>query len=538
MNKNIITALLLLTATMSQAQAPDDVDTRRACTSIAVGRKASADGSIITSHTCDGDCRTWVKWVPAQDHEKGAMETVYTGRMYTQSFDDSTKVYKKGEIPQVAHTYRYLDTAYPCINEKQLGIGETTIFGRKILKNPNSMFMIEELERIVLERCTTAREAIKLIGELVKTYGYADTGECLTIADPNEVWYFEIFGEGSDRKGAVWAAVRVPDDEVAVSANIPRIGHVDVNDKDNYMVSDNIFDVAKRLKLWNGKDEFCMWKVYGGTNLEKKEKNYDTREFFILSTLAPSLNLNDKGESLPLSVKPEKKISVEDVSRLLGSYYEGTALSMADRHKIPNPNKRDKDGNIVESEPDSITSQVSNPWMRNDEVAMYNGMGDTGATNVRTVSMPWCAYSTVIQLRSWLPNEVGGVVWLSLDNPGESPRFPIFAGCSDLPRMLAYCGQINGRDDAAITHVREANRLATVRWGRFRNTLEPARDYFWDKAKRELPFVEKIWQEINQEDPKEAEKMINGYVADFFAATIIKWDDMAKYFWRQALWGF
>ncbi|MBR1519463.1 MAG: C69 family dipeptidase [Prevotella sp.] len=532
-------AVIVLTSVFANAQSvPDDIDARGACTSIAVGRKASADGSIITSHTCDGDCRTWMNFVQAQDHKAGEMEPVFQGRMWTQAFGDSTKVYKKGEIPQVAHTYRYLDTAYPCINEKQLGIGETTIFGREMLKNPDGMLYIEELERIVLERCTTARDAIRLIDHLTKTYGYADTGECLTIADKNEVWFFEIFGEGRDRKGAVWAAVRVPDDEVAVSANIPRIGHIDVKDTENYMASANIFDVAKRLKLWDGKEEFCMWKVYGGTNLEKKEKNYDTREYFILSTLAPSLNLNDKGESLPLSVKPEKKLSVEDVSRLLGSYYEGTSLSMADRHKIPNPKKKDKEGNIVENEPDSITSPVSNPWMRKDEVAMYNNMGDKGAMNTRTVSMPWCAYSTVVQLRSWLPDEVGGVVWVSFDNPGESPRIPIFAGCTEVPRMFLFCGQRNNRKDSAISLFREANRLATVRWGEFRNTLEPARDYFWQKADREIPFVESSWKELNSKDPKEAEKMLNGYTADFFAATIMKWNDMAQWFWYKTLWGF
>ena len=115
--------------------------------------------------------------------------------MHTQTADDSTKMYRKGVIPQVRHTYRYLDTAYPCLNEKQLAMGETTITGRKELKNPDGMFMIEELERIALERCTTARDAIRLMGELVRQYGYGDSGECLTVADKNEVWIFEIQGE-------------------------------------------------------------------------------------------------------------------------------------------------------------------------------------------------------------------------------------------------------------------------------------------------------------------------------------------------------
>ena len=144
--------------------------------------------------------------------------------------------------------------------------------------------------------------------------------------------------------------------------------------------------------------------------------------------------------------------------------------------------------------------------------------------NIRTVSVPWCAYSTVIQLRSWLPDEVGGVAWIALDNPGESPRFPIFAGTTELPRMLQVCGQHSERDDAALWHYRKANRLATVRWGTHRKTVEPLRDYFMEKGQRELPFVEQTWQSLNASDPASAQGMLNGYVADFFGATILFFD--------------
>ena len=511
---------------------------RMSCTSIMVGKKASVDGSVITSHTCDSWYRTWMQIVPAKDHKSGVKTAIYDGRMHTQSPLDSTKMYKKGVIPQVAHTFRYLDTAYPCLNEKQLGIGETTISGRDTLRNKKGMFMIEELQRIALERCSTAREAIQLIGELVKQHGYGDSGECLTIADKNEVWIFEIYGEGPKKIGGVWAAVRIPDDHIAVSANISRINTIDVNDKANYMYSENVFEVARKLKLWDGKETFSFWKAYSGGNYFKEKKNYSVREHFIMNALAPSQHFSDTIENLPLSVKPDEKVSVEKVMQLLGSYYEATDKNLSGRHKIPNPKRKDKGGKLVENKPDSIVSPVSNPWMRPDEINMYYAMGDSVMKNIRTVSVPWCAYSTVIQLRSWLPDEVGGVAWVALDNPGQSPRFPIFSGTTELPKMLQICGQHTDRDDAALWHYRKANRLATVRWGTYRKTMEPVRDYFIEKGLRELPFVEQSWQKLKNEDAKKAEQMLNGYTADFFGATIGRWDEMARHFWRQTWGGF
>ncbi|MBQ7472714.1 MAG: C69 family dipeptidase [Prevotella sp.] len=504
------------------------------CTSIVVGKQASQDGSVMTSHTCDSWYRTWMQMVPARDYERDTITAIYDGRMHTQSAQDSTKMYRKGVIPQVRHTFRYLDTAYPCMNEKQLAMGETTISGRDTLMNKKGMFMIEELERIALERCSTARQAIRLMGDLVRQYGYGDSGECLTIADKSEAWIFEIFGEGPKKIGGVWAAVRIPDDEIAVSANISRISTLDLADKDHYMASDNVYDVAKRLKLWDRKEEFCFWKAYSGGNYFGEKKNYSVREHFIMNSLAPSLCLSDTVENLPLSVKPDKPVSAETIMRLLASYYEGTDKNLSGRHMIPNPKRKDKDGNLKENEPDSIVSPFSNPWMRPDEINMYYAMGDSAMKNIRTVSVPWCAYSTVIQLRSWLPDEVGGVAWIALDNPGESPRFPIFCGVTELPKMLQVCGQHDQRDDAALWHYRKANRLATLRWGTYRKTLEPLRDYFMEKGARELKFVEDTWNDLNARQPEEAQRMLNGYTADFFGATITRWDELARELWRKS----
>ena len=521
--RRTILAITLAFASLASGMAQD----KDACTSIAVGRLASADGSVITSHTCDSWYRTWMKMEPAKDYPNDTTMIVYEGLMHTETPASMTGVKEKGTIPQAKHTYRFLNTAYPCLNEHQLAIGETTYSGRDTLQNKNGMFMIEELCRIVLQRCTTAREAIKTIDELTKKYGYGDSGECLTIADTKETWIFEIQGAGPKKIGAVWAAQRIGDDEVAVSANVSRIGKIDFNDKDRFMASANVKTVAKELGLWDGKEEFSFWKAYSGGNYYDEPKNYSVRELFIMQQLAPHAGYNNDMEELPVSFKPEKKVSVDDIAKLLSSTYEGTPLSLSSRldSLTASAGKNHKNMN---------GAMVANPWMRPDEIKLHAAaLNDTTMENIRTVSVSWCAYSTIIQLRSWLPDNIGGVAWICLDNPGQSPRFPIFSGTTELPPMLGICGQHSLRTDAALTHYRAANRIATVRWGKTRDSMHKAQQYFLDKGKCELPFVDSTWQKLNATDPTAAETFLNGYTADFFAATVMKWDDLYKNYWQM-----
>ncbi len=500
-----------------------------ACTSIMVGKQASTDGSVMTSHTCDSWYRTWMSIEPAKDYPRDTIMSIYEGLMHTENSGDMTGVKERGTIPQARHTYRFLNTAYPCLNEKQLGMGETTISGRDTLQNKKGLFMIEELQRVALQRCSTAREAIRLMGSLIKQYGYGDSGECLTIADQNEVWIFEVFGEGPKQIGGVWAAQRIPDDEVAVSANICRIGRLDLNDTDHFMASDNVFSVAKQLGLWDGKEEFSFWKAYSGGNYFNEPKNYSVRELFIMQQLAPDANFTDEMGELPLSVKPKEKVSVERVSKLLGSYYEGTDLSLS--CKI---DSLAKDGNGVKLK--GGKPLISNPWMRPDEIRRYAGLlNDSTMANIRTVSVSWCAYSTIIQLRSWMPDDIGGVAWIALDNPGQSPRFPIFSGNTELPMMLGVCGQHRKRDDAALWHYREANRISSMKWGQTRTSLQKAQQHFLDKAAHEQSFVEQTWWNTEE---KHRTAFLNGYTADFFNATIGSWDELARKYWRQFWSGF
>lgn len=522
---------LLVLPISAQESHPRDPES---CTSIMVGKKASTDGSVITSHTCDSWYRTWASIVPAHDYPNDTVMSIYDGRMHTEFVTDQTGVKEKGQIPQVKHTYRFLDTAYPCLNEKQLGMGETTISGRKELVNKKGMFMIEELERVALQRCTTAREAIQLMGALIKQYGYADSGECLTIADPHEVWIFEVFGEGPDKIGGVWAAQRINDDEVGVSANIPRIGTLNLNDKDHYMASDNVYQVAKDLKLWDGKQPFKFFKAYGGPNRQGVYKNYSVREFFIMSTLAPSKGYSQDMDELPVSFKPDRQVSAEDVIRMLSQTYEGTDFENTKALLVEQKDAKTGEVKLVKS-------TAANPWMRADEVAMLKAIAadKEAIQNNRLIAVPQCAYSTVIQLRSWLPDAIGGVCWFCLDNPGQSPRFPIFCGTTELPKLFDICGNHRYRDDTALWHYRQANKLSTVRWANSRKDLEANWNYFVHKGQVELPYVENTYKRIAEKEGADtAEQFLTHYTADFVGATLLRWDEMTRKFWNDNRFGF
>jgi dipeptidase len=499
-----------------------------ACTSIMVGRLATTDGSVITAHSCDGNYRTWVRINPPQEYPKGAKAKIYTGLLHNETSWDMRRVREKGEIPQVEKTYAFLNTAYPCMNEKQLAIGETTIGGRRELRNTEGMFYIEEIQRITLERCTTAREAIKLAGELIKKYGYCDFGECLTFADPKEVWHFEVFGAGPLVIGGVWAAVRIPDDHVGVSANIPRIAELDLGDPDNYMASENVFSVAEEMGWWDpdSGEEFKFWKAYSG------RKAFSTREYFVLSSVAPSLNLDRNADELPFSVKPEKKLSVRDVMAFYRQTYAGTELDMTKNLMV----KKQRSDEMIKS-------PVANPWMSYYLRNLLNTLKPGAVERQRTIAISACSYSEVLQCRDWLPDEIGGIAWFSFDNPAQSPRIPIFAGVSKLPASFEICGQHRFRTDSACWWFRRANRLATIRWGDTKEYIEGAVKGFEDKAFTELPVIEEKILELykngkSEESVNKVKKYLTKYTNDFARAAMHKYWELGDKFWGMFARGF
>ena len=538
MKKIVLILSLVLTASLASAQDLPAEFEGQSCTSIMVGKKASTDGSVITSHTCDGRYRTWMSIEPSRNNKANARHEVRRGTMHTAYREDTTGVRVMGSIPMPGHVYAYLNTAYPCLNEKQLAIGETTFGGPDTLVNKKGWFTIEELERVALMRCDNARDAIRLIGNLIKEYGYGDGGECITIADRNEVWQMEILGEGPDKIGGVWAAQRVPDHHVAVSANIPRIGRLQRNNPEYFICSDNIEQVARRYNLWDGKEEFIFWKAFNASYANGK--NFREREFFIFNALAPSMQFSMDMDELPFSIKPDQSVDVSDVMELLRSTYEGTDMDMCRNVKTV-VKKRNADGSTYN---DTIVSPIANPWLGSTMQGTLNYLAPGTVDFKRTVSVAWCSYSFVAQLRDWLPDEVGGVCWMAVDNPGQSPRVPIFCGNTQLPQAYSICGHKRYNDNAVLWVYRKANKLATVSWQRTKESM------FNELRKQEKSAFEgladleqsvkayKAREDENYNPKSDIASLVNNYTYRVFDNTAYAWKQLEERYWQLFGMGF
>ena len=537
-----VVSIVVSTAAVAQNYAwhPEDENYAESCTSIMVGKKASTDGSVMTAHSCDSNYRTWLTMEGSKTYQPGQMQPIYLGLLHTEEPDDMRNVEKKGEIPAPTRpTYRFLNVAYPCMNEKQLAIGETTTTGRLELRRMDGMFMIEELERIALERCATAREAIALIGALAEEYGYLDEGECLTIADKKEVWHFEIYGNGTlrvdpkakkskkapaDKPGAMWVAQRIPDDHVGVSANIPRIAIVDFNDPDNFMTSTGLRERAKALGLWSGEGDFVFYKV-----VSSEAKPFSYREFYVLSTMAPSLGLTFDMAELPFSVKPDKKVSPEDLFAYYRSTYEGTEFDQIKNLSVEVDRKKKENGKTIYYK--EVVYPVST-FMSGDMRALLNKLQPGVTPRMRHIAAIQCSYSHIMQCRDWLPDEIGGIAYFSFDNPAQTPRIPIYAGATQLPEGWDVCGQARYRKDAAIWAYRETNRIATIYWDKTRHLLEPRIMYWQEQMMQECELVEKKAAKLLEEGKKEeAAALLNNTAQKFASATAKNWEDIKAELW-------
>ncbi len=470
------------------------------CTTITVGKLASDHGWVATSHTCDSHrTRSWFDKQPAKNHESGAML-----QLVKRANEDSLAMpaYKKiptGKIPQVEHTYGFINTAYPCMNEHQLAIGESTFGGRESLRSEKGLVDCQQLVQLMIERCKTAREAIELARVILEKDGWNDVGECLTIADKKEVWQLEIVGPGAGNVGAIWAAQRVPDEHVSVNANASRIRRVDLSQPDYFKASANLTQTAQDSGWWNPDDgpfEFCYAYDPGGRQSMAARR----REWRVFDLLAPSLKLHPNSENYPFSVKPDSLVSLADLVRVFQDYYEGTPFNFV------------KDITVTDDSGKTIISPLANPFMPYDMNKVFRINGGWGWRGERTIARWYTMYATITQSRDWLPDEIGGVVWMAMDNVASSIYVPIYCGVTDVAEPYKTPGRVNGfTRDSAWWAFNRLGTLAAQRWGDMRHDVMDV----WTPWQNELfanqKSIEEKALELYRKSPKEARAFLTDY---------------------------
>ena len=385
-----------------------------ACTNFLVGKDASVDGSTMISYAADSYALYgFLHYSPAADHAEGAVREV-------NDWDTGKPLCT---IPQVAHTYNVVGN----MNEHQLSIGETTWGGRPELEIGEGIDY-GSLIYIALERCKTAREAIKCMTDLVAEYGYASSGETFSIADPNEVWLMELIGKGKVEKGAVWVATRVPDDCIAAHANQARFTTINFKDKENWMWSKDVVKFARKQGYFSGKDEeFNFQEAYAPYDFSglyvcearvwsffrKFSDDMDKYFDFASGKTFVETGGKDAGERMPLYIKPNHKVSAQELKDCMRDQYEGTPLD-------------------ITQGPDA------GPW---NSKLRYGSLGfqydSVQYWFERPIATQQTGWSFVAQMRGYESAKAGGILWFGVDDAASTVYVPMYSTITKVPNCFA-----------------------------------------------------------------------------------------------------
>lgn len=472
-----------------------------ACTNFIVGKKASADGSVMCTYSADdygmflGLCH-----YPAGKHAKGEMLQIY---------DWDTKEYH-GQIPQAAETYNVIGN----INEYQVTIGETTFGGREEMVDTTGILDYGSLIYIALQRSKTAREAISVMTRLVETYGFCSEGETFTICDPNEAWIMEMMGKGPGSKGVVWVAVRIPDDAICAHANQSRIRTFDQNDKKNVMFSKDCIKFARSKGWFTGKDkDFSFCDVYaaptfsGRRACEARVWSFFNR-FGDMDKYLPYVEGKVKdAEPMPLWIVPNKKVSLQDLEASMRDHYEGTPFDLGN----------DLGQGVWEMpyRPTPLSFKV-------DGKAYFNE---------RPVSTQQTAFSYVSQMRSWLPRQIGGVLWFGNDDGNMVAYTPIYCGNTVQPECYNTPGAdaVTFSDKNAFWVCNWVSNMVYPRYSQMFPSLKEVRDSLDNSYIANQSEIEKQALKLYGESEQKAVDYLTNYSNTQAQQMLARWKELAIY---------
>ena len=496
MNKIFASAIMAVAMMGSVSEA-------EACTNFIVGKKASVDGSVMCSYSADdyGMFQNLCHF-PAGKHAKGEMRKIY---------DWDTNKYH-GEIPEAAETYNVIGN----INEWQVTIGETTYGGREEMVDSTGIMDYGSLIYVALQRSKSAREAIKVMTTLANTYGYNSEGETFTICDPNEAWIMEMMGKGAGSKGAVWVALRIPDDAICAHANQSRIGKFNMKDKKNVMYAKDVVSFARSKGWFKGKDADFSWKMAYAKPDFSGRRFCDARAWAMLNhfyDMSPyldwALGKNPDAQDMPLWVVPNKKVSVKDVENVMRDHYEGTPLSVADGSDI---------GGGIWEMPYRPT-----PLMYKVDGKQY--------FNERPVSTQQSGFVFVSQMRSWLPREIGGVFWFANDDANMAAFTPVYCSMTERPECYNTPGAdaLHFSKKNAYWVCNMTSNMVYPRYSLMFPTLKEVRDSLDNSYFAAQAGVEKKAQELYAQNPQAAVKYLNDYSVEKAQQMLARWNQLFEF---------
>lgn len=469
-------------------------------TNIIVGKNASTDGSTLCTYSADsyylyGE----LDFSPENRYSKNTFQEIYGW--------DTHRL--QGKIEQAGSTYAVLGN----INEHQVCITESTFGGREELLDTTGVLDYGNLIQITLQRSKTAEEAIQVMTELVERYGYCSSGETFTIADPNEVWIMEMISKGPDIKGAVWVALKVPDDCIAMHSNHSRITTFPLNDRANCRYAKDVISFAKEKGYFNGRNkEFSFSDAYDPMSF-KARRFCDARVWSVYRKISKEMEsyidyiLGKSDNRLPLWVKPDNKVSLLQLKNLLRDHYEDSPLSMA------NDPGAEPWGAEYRYEP--------RIWEMNGKKYF----------NENPVAGPKNAFSFVAQMRNWLPDKLGGVLWFGVDDATFTVYVPIYCGTTQVP----YCFRegngslLNFSWDAAYWVFNWVSSMAYSRYQYVAPDIHKVQSDFEQKLEDNLEVVEVAAQSLYKKSPDYAIRFLTEYSENQANLMMNRWKELGQF---------
>ena len=473
-----------------------------ACTNFIVAKGASTDGSVICTYNADdyGMFQNLCHY-PAAKHAPGEMRKI---------IDWDTNAFH-GEIPEAPETYNVIGN----INEYQVTIGETTYGGREEMVDSTGILDYGSLIYIALQRSKTAREAINVMTTLVETYGYNSEGETFTICDPNEAWIMEMMGMGPGSQSAVWVAIRIPDNAISGHANQSRITTFDMKDKKNVLYSKNVVKYARKMGWFSGKDSEFSWNAayakpdFSGRRIcEARVWSFFNRYSDDMDRYLPFVSgMGEYDEPMPLWIVPNRKLSVQDVEECMRDHYEGTPFAL--------------DGDIG----GGIWEMPYRP------TPLYYELDGKKYFNERPTSTQQTTFSYVSQMRSWLPREIGGVIWWGNDDGNMVAYTPVYCSMTERPECYNTPGadELNFSDKNAYWVCNWVSNMVYPRYSLLFPALKAVRDSLENSYFAAQKGIEERAMALYQESPQKAVKFLNDYSVDKAQQMLKSWNDLARY---------